>query len=136
MPQTPDGVFTETAAPQGPQRLRPRCENGPVGVGGACEKSRYIETLPNGVSYEVVNIGTQGSDNTGIYTVPEGHYFFMGDNRDNSADSRLPQSAGGVGYVPYENLIGRADRIMFSSAGRSMLFFWTWRSDRYFKAVN
>ncbi len=136
VPQQPDGVFTETAAPQGPQRLRPRCENGPVGVGGACEKSRSIETLPNGVTYDVLNIGNQASDNTGIYTVPEGHYFFMGDNRDNSSDSRLPLSAGGVGYVPYENLIGRADRIMFSSAGRSMLFFWTWRSDRFFKAVN
>ncbi|WP_170575483.1 signal peptidase I [Ruegeria atlantica] len=136
VPQKPDGVFTEIAAPQGPQRLRPRCENGPVGIGAVCEKSRYIETLPNGVSYDVLNIGNQGSDNTGIYTVPEGHYFFMGDNRDNSSDSRLPQSAGGVGYVPYENLIGRADRIMFSSAGRSMLFFWTWRGDRFFKAVN
>lgn len=136
VPQKPDGIFTETAAPQGPQRLRPRCENGPVGIGGACEKSRSIETLPNGVSYDVLNIGNQASDNTGIYTVPEGHYFFMGDNRDNSSDSRLPLSAGGVGYVPYENLIGRADRIMFSSAGRSMLFFWTWRGDRFFKAVN
>ena len=71
----------------------------------------------------------------GVYTVPEGHYFFMGDNRDNSADSRLAQRAGGVGFVPFENLIGRADRIMFSSAGRSMLFFWTWRSDRFFEAV-
>ncbi len=136
VPQQPDGVFTEVSAPQGSQGLRPRCENGPVGYGGLCEKSRVIETLPNGVSYDVLNIGNQGSDNTGIYTVPEGHYFFMGDNRDNSSDSRLPQSAGGVGYVPYEDLIGRADRIMFSSAGRSMLFFWTWRGDRFFKAVN
>ncbi|WP_170428787.1 signal peptidase I [Ruegeria arenilitoris] len=136
VPQQPDGVFTEVAEPQGSQGLRPRCENGPVGFGGVCEKSRMIETLPNGVSYEVLNIGNQGADNTGIYTVPEGHYFFMGDNRDNSSDSRLPQSAGGVGYVPYEDLIGRADRILFSSAGRSMLFFWTWRGDRFFKAVN
>ncbi|WP_170518047.1 signal peptidase I [Ruegeria atlantica] len=136
VPQQPDGVFTEIAEPQGPQGLRPRCENGPVGIGGVCEKSRLIETLPNGVSYDVLNITNQGSDNTGIYTVPDGHYFFMGDNRDNSSDSRLPQSAGGVGYVPYENLIGRADRIMFSSAGRSMLFFWTWRGDRFFKAIN
>ncbi len=136
VPQQPDGVFTETRERQGPQGLTPRCENGPVGIGGACEKSRFIETLPNGVSYEVLNIANQGSDNTGVYVVPEGEYFFMGDNRDNSADSRLPQSAGGVGYVPYEDLIGRADRIMFSSSGRSMLFFWTWRSDRYFKAVN
>ncbi|WP_281993146.1 signal peptidase I [Sulfitobacter geojensis] len=129
------GVFEEVMTAQGPQRLRPRCENGPVGEGGPCEKSRQIETLPNGVSHPILNIGNQQSDNTGIYTVPEGHYFFMGDNRDNSADSRLAQQVGGVGFVPYENLIGRADRIMFSSAGRSMLYFWTWRSDRFFKGV-
>ena len=130
-----DGTFEEVMEPQGPQRLRPRCENGPVGAGGVCTKSRQIETLPEGASYAVLNIANQTSDRTGVYNVPEGHYFFMGDNRDNSADSRLAQQAGGVGFVPYENLIGRADRIMFSSSGRSMLFFWTWRSDRYFKAV-
>ena len=129
------GTFEEVMAPQGPQQLRPRCENGPVGQGATCVKSRQIETLPNGVSYPTLNITNQQSDNTGVYTVPEGHYFFMGDNRDNSADSRLAQRAGGVGFVPFENLIGRADRIMFSSAGRSMLFFWTWRSDRFFEAV-
>ncbi|MBK0326394.1 signal peptidase I [Rhodobacteraceae bacterium F11138] len=131
----PDGVFSETYAPQGPQRSRPRCANGPVGEGAVCEKIREIETFPDGNSHTILNIGNQGMDNTGVYTVPEGHFFFMGDNRDNSSDSRLPQSAGGVGFVPFENLIGRADRIMFSSAGRSMLFFWTWRGDRFFKAV-
>ncbi|MDK3020228.1 signal peptidase I [Pseudodonghicola flavimaris] len=130
-----DGVFEELSVPQGPQGYRPRCENGPVGEGGVCIKSRQIETLPGGVSHKILNIGNQASDHTGIYTVPEGYYFFMGDNRDNSADSRLPQAAGGVGFVPYENLVGRADRIMFSSAGRSMLFFWTWRGDRFFKAI-
>jgi len=129
------GDFTELMELQGPQGLRPRCANGAVGQGGTCIKERQIETLPGGVSHPILNIGNQGSDNTGIYTVPKGQYFFMGDNRDNSADSRLAQQAGGVGFVPYENLIGRADRIMFSSAGRSMLFFWTWRSDRFFKAV-
>ena len=130
-----DGVFEEIAKQQGPQGLRPRCENGPVGEGGVCTKTRKIETLPGGVEHPILNIGDQSVDHTGIYLVPDGHYFFMGDNRDNSSDSRLPQSAGGVGYVPYENLIGRADRIMFSSAGRSMLFFWTWRSGRYFQRV-
>lgn len=130
-----DGVFEEVMAAQGPQRLRPRCENGPVGEGGACLKSRQIETLPGGRSHIVLNIGRQSSDDTPLYTVPAGHYFFMGDNRDNSTDSRVPQQAGGVGFVPYENLIGRADRIMFSSAGSSMLAFWTWRSDRYFKGI-
>ncbi|MDX1600391.1 MAG: signal peptidase I, partial [Anaerolineales bacterium] len=83
----------------------------------------------------VLDISMQASDNTGVYTVPEGHYFFMGDNRDNSADSRLSRQVQGVGFVPYENLIGRADRVIFSSAGRSMLFFWTWRGDRFFKGI-
>jgi len=130
-----DGNFEELFEQQGPLRSFPSCENGPVGTGGACLKSRQIETLPNEASYAIVNIRNQNSDNTGVYNVPEGHYFFMGDNRDNSSDSRIPQNAGGVGFVPFENLIGRADRIMFSSAGTSMLYFWTWRSDRYFQAV-
>ncbi len=135
VPQTPDGVFEEVAAPQGPQRLRPRCENGPVGQGGLCTKSKFTETLPGGTSHSILNIASQGSDNTGVYEVPEGHYFFMGDNRDNSSDSRVPSITTGVGYVPFENLVGRADRVMFSSAGSSMLFFWTWRGDRFFKKV-
>jgi signal peptidase I len=130
-----DGIFEEVMTAQGPQRLRPRCENGPVGEGGACLKSRQIETLPEGRTHAILNIARQSSDDTPLYTVPAGHYFFMGDNRDNSTDSRVPQQAGGVGFVPYENLIGRADRIMFSSAGTSMLAFWTWRSDRYFKGI-
>jgi len=129
------GLFSEIYAPQGPERNLPRCENGAVGEGGTCEKSRQYETLPNGPRHNILNIGNGQGDNTPIFTVPAGHYFFMGDNRDNSTDSRFAQTAGGVGFVPYEDLIGRADRIMFSSSGRSMLFFWTWRSDRYFKAV-
>lgn len=134
-PQEPAGVFEEIQEAQGPHRLRPRCANGPVGEGGTCNKQRFVETLPGGREHAILNIGTQGSDNTRVYTVPAGHYFFMGDNRDNSSDSRVPNAAGGVGFVPFENLIGRADRVMFSSAGRSMLFFWTWRGDRFFKAI-
>ncbi|MFY9240167.1 MAG: signal peptidase I [Roseovarius sp.] len=129
------GNFEEVFEAQGPLRSRPRCENGVVGEGASCLKSRQIETLPNGESHAILNITNQRSDNTGVFTVPEGHYFFMGDNRDNSTDSRFPPQVRGVGFVPYENLIGRADRLIFSSAGRSMLFFWTWRSDRFFKAL-
>ena len=130
-----DGVFEETYERQGPQGLIPRCANGNPGQGGLCLKDRAYETLPNGVRHSVLNIGNQSLDTTGVYTVPEGHYFFMGDNRDNSTDSRVDQRLGGVGFVPAEDIVGRADRIMFSSAGRSMLAFWTWRSDRFFKAI-
>jgi signal peptidase I len=129
------GQFEELMERQGPQGGLPRCENAPVGQGAICKKSRTLETLPGGNQHIVLNITNQGSDHTGVYQVPDGHFFFMGDNRDNSSDSRLPQSAGGVGFVPFENLIGRADRIMFSSAGRSMLYFWTWRGDRFFKGI-
>jgi len=136
VPQTPDGIFTETYERQGPMGHLPRCENGPVGEGGDCNASRYVETLPGGRTHEILNIDQNGfADNTDVFTVPEGHYFFMGDNRDNSQDSRFIQANGGVGFVPADHLIGRADRVMFSSAGRSMLYFWTWRSDRFFKAV-
>ena len=135
-PQEPAGVFSEIKAPQGSQGNRPRCENDPVGDGGICTRSRSVETLPNGVKHDVLNIETSNfADNTDVFTVPEGNYFFMGDNRDNSMDSRYSQSVGGVGYVPAENLIGRADRIIFSSAGASLFYFWTWRMDRFFKAV-
>jgi len=130
-----DGVFEETYERQGPQGLIPRCANGNPGQGGLCLKDRAYETLPNGVRHSILNIGNQSLDTTGVYTVPEGYYFFMGDNRDNSTDSRVAQRLGGVGFVPAEDLVGRADRIMFSSAGRSMLAFWTWRSDRFFKAI-
>jgi len=136
VPQVPAGVFEEVNEPQGPMGNRPRCENGPVDDGAVCTKSRARETLPNGVEHDVLNIDTNGfGDNTDVFTVPEGKYFFMGDNRDNSQDSRFSQANSGVGFVPAEYLIGRADRIIFSAAGRRLFYFWTWRSDRFFKAV-
>ncbi|MDX1786291.1 MAG: signal peptidase I [Roseovarius sp.] len=129
------GSFDEVFEAQGPMRARPRCENGVVGEGAICSKSRQTETLPGGHSHSILNITNQRSDNTGVFTVPEGHYFFMGDNRDNSTDSRFPQTVGGVGFVPFENLIGRANRVIFSSAGDRMFYFWTWRGDRFFKRL-
>ena len=135
VPQTPAGDFEEIKEPQGSKGNIPACANDPVGMGGTCIKQRFTETLPNGRSHDVLNIGNRAQDNTPVFTVPAGHYFFMGDNRDNSQDSRFPLSVGGVGMLPAEYLIGRADRIMFSSAGKSLFFFWTWRSDRFFKAV-
>ena len=132
-PQTPAGVFSEVMEVQGSMNNRPRCENGQVADGAICTRSRAEETLPNGVTHDVLNIETDGyGDNTGVFDVPPGHYFFMGDNRDNSLDSRFPN---GVGMVPAENLIGRADLVLFSSAGRSLFYVWTWRPDRIFHKV-
>lgn len=135
-PQEADGEFVEIFDAQGAEGNTPKCENRPVGIGGECKRSRFVETLPNGVKHTVLN-SDKGNfpDTTDVFTVPEGHYFFMGDNRDNSVDSRFSQNMGGVGFVPAENLIGRADRVMFSSAGRSLFFVWTWRGDRFFKAI-
>ena len=131
----PDGTFTEIYAPQGSQGNVPLCATR-VGLGEVCEKPRFRETLPNGVTHDILDIFPNGrGDNTNVLTVPEGEYFFMGDNRDNSQDSRFSQQSGGVGFVPAEYLIGRADRVMFSSAGKSLFFFWTWRGDRFFKAI-
>ncbi len=135
LPQQPDGTFHERNDPQGPMGSMPRCANAPVPPGGDCTAEQAIETMPGGLQHKVLNIEDGFADNTPVFTVPDGDFFFMGDNRDNSMDSRFPQSAGGVGFVPFDHLVGRADRIIFSSAGPSMLAFWTWRPDRFFKAI-
>ncbi|MEM6618597.1 MAG: signal peptidase I [Pseudomonadota bacterium] len=130
----PAGTFTEIREPQGPIGSLPECK-GTVGTGAVCEKDIFLETLPGGATYATLDIAPRPADNTAIFTVPAGQYFFMGDNRDNSTDSRFRQPAG-LGMVPASYLIGRADRVMFSSAGRSILAFWTWRGDRFFKKLD
>ena len=75
----------------------------------------YIETLPDGRAHAIFKSRWDGPlDNTAVFSVPRGHLFMMGDNRDNSLDSRVSQADGGVGFVPMENLIGRADVVMGS----------------------
>jgi signal peptidase I len=100
---------------------------------------RFLETLPNGVSYPVLDMVEDGfGDNTEIYRVPEGHFFMMGDNRDNSTDSRFLSE---VGSVPFENLVGKAQIIFFSlDSDSSFLEFWDWptsiRWPRLFQTVH
>jgi len=77
---------------------------------------RYIETLPNGREHDVLEMSDQEPlDNTPEFIVPAGQFFMMGDNRDDSLDSRVAATAGGVGMVPEENLVGRVDLVLYSN---------------------
>ncbi len=97
----------------------------------------YRETLPGGRSYYTLDLTPQSRfDNTRVFEVPPGHIFVMGDNRDNSLDSRTPH----VGFVPLENLIGRAEILFFSINGEAswwQVWRWPWaiRYDRLFMAI-
>jgi signal peptidase I len=100
---------------------------------------QFRETLPNGVSYETLDSDPLGRyDTTKVYTVPDGHYFMMGDNRDNSQDSRVSNA---VGFVPAENLVGRAEILFFSHDGSAAFWeVWKWpsaiRFRRFFNLVD
>ena len=98
--------------------------------GGSEPAHRYIETLPGGVSHAIFKLHDNGRlDNTPEVTVPPDRLFVMGDNRDNSADSRVPVREGGVGLLPMDNLVGRADAVVGSwDLGIRSQPVWTWLS--------
>jgi signal peptidase I len=102
--------------------------------------AQYIETLPNGKRHRIrEERGDDGAlDNTPPYTVPAGHFFAMGDNRDNSQDSRVLSD---VGFIPAENLVGRAEILFFSTNGTARWFeIWKWptaiRYGRLFNTID
>jgi signal peptidase I len=111
----------------------------PEGDGTIVPVRQYVETLPNGVRHRIITLDQNGPlDNTQVYHVPPGDYFMMGDNRDNSEDSRVLSA---FGYVPAENLIGKAQFIFFSTNGSASIWeFWQWpfaiRYDRLFRGIN
>jgi signal peptidase I len=103
----------------------------PVREGGMtfCRYPRYRETLPGGRSYEVLDQWEGEADSTPVYRVPAGHYFMMGDNRDDSADSRFPRERDGVSFLPADHLVGRAAIVFFSTDGSAeWVKPWTWLS--------
>lgn len=114
--QTPLGTFEE---PYLLEHGYLACKNAPVAIGEICVKDQAQEVLPGGAPYLTINIADGlRADNMALVTVPEGHVFVLGDNRDNSLDSRFAREVGGVGFVPLENMVGRADLILFSLTGQ------------------
>lgn len=110
--------------------------------GGRTRAARYIETLPGGRSHVIFKLTpSEPLDNMAEIVVPPGHLFVMGDNRDNSADSRVPLRDGGVGLLPVSDLVGRVDAIVGSwDLGMKHQPIWTWpsglRLSRFFTAVD
>jgi signal peptidase I len=114
----------------------PRQPDGQYSAEGEAGKL-YVETLPNGVRHEILKKFDEGGLNdTQDFAVPPGYVFAMGDNRDNSSDSRVPLEYNGVGFVPLENLVGRAEFIFFSAAADYPWYeFWRWPQEIRFSRL-
>jgi signal peptidase I len=123
--QMKEGLLYINDVPVKRERLSDFIGEDPCGSDATARVKRWKETLPNDVSYESLDCVDNGFyDNTNVYTVPPDHFFMMGDNRDNSTDSRVLSA---VGYVPFENIVGRAQMIFFSIAeGEHAWMFWRW----------
>ena len=133
---TRNSDFIEKKIEQGSMKTVPQCVNEPVPFGNEnCIKYQSLEKLDNGKSYKILDLGQNIGDDTQDFIIGDDEYFFLGDNRDNSLDSRFDRQFGGVGLVSKEYLIGKASLILFSSRGRSIFYFWTWRKDRFFKVI-
>ena len=121
--------FLMERTPNSPCKYNGGYDPAPVSEDGhvSCRYPRYRETLPGGRSYDVLDQAEVAADDTPVYTVPAGHYFMMGDNRDDSADSRFPRAEQGVDMLPRDNLIGRPLILFFSTDGSAAwLKPWTW----------
>jgi signal peptidase I len=116
--QMKQGLLTINGTPVQRERLADFIGGDSCGSDPAAKVKHWRETLPNGVSHETLDCLDDGFyDNTNVYTVPAGHFFMLGDNRDNSTDSRVLSA---MGYIPLENIIGRAGLIFFSRAPGSV----------------
>lgn len=123
-------LVAEFVQPMSPNTICAASRFRSTGDDGArvCRYRQYRETLPNGVSYMTLDFGPGQFDDTPTFFVPEGHVFMMGDNRDNSLDSRAPAvPGGGVGFVPVDLLLGEAQLRIWSTDGGAEYFLpWTW----------
>lgn len=136
VPQTEAGQFAQIKAPQGPAHIVPRCTNDPVGLGGQCLTDRLTETLPDGPTHDILSVEPAGLlDDTPAFTVPQGQYFVMGDNRDNALDSRISGAAGGIGLVPATRVLGPVDVVLLSSSAATLLDPRGWRPGRILRGV-